>query len=90
MDSEKELVAAVAKMGSEMGDLADSLSRLAHRFEENSQGTSGLADLLKENTAAMLEFAKQLSEYSGYVQANTQASLTLAGVIQARGKRWWQ
>jgi len=90
MDPEKELVAAVAKMGSEMGDLADSLSRLAHRFEENSQSTSGLAELLKSNTAAMHGLSKKMDEYVAHVQANTQAALTLAGVIQARGKRWWQ
>ncbi len=89
MDSEQELAAAVAKMGSELGDLADSMSRLTHRFEANTEGTNELVDLLRANTAAMEGLGRKLGEYAGHVQANTQAALTLAGVIQARRKRWW-
>jgi phage shock protein A len=82
-EPESELTNLLTKLSADMGDLADSTSRLAHRSEDNTAIMNSVAELMRGNTAALMNLAAQ-------VQANTAVAERLVAVLQERNKRrWW-
>ncbi len=59
-EPENELAHILSKLSADMGDLADSTSRLAHKSEDNPAIMNSLAELIRGNTAALTDLAAQV------------------------------
>jgi aspartate aminotransferase-like enzyme len=81
-DPENELTHILTKLTADMGDLADSTNRLAHRSEDNTAIMNSVAELMRANTAALENFAV-------LIQSNTAAAERLVAALLERSKRRW-